>query len=528
MTDHALIVPPEEMVEADNILIGATPSRRKRPGQELFCTDESNEDATYPTSPANGGDGSDPILGAYEFWRYDSSSGGPKSTLMIRQGTKLWGIDLRTGAAEDLTGALTLPNGGSVTFQTFEGRVYWTGTGAGGTEEGYNYWDGTSAAAVAAADEPPDGTPTHILSHGGRMWAWGVPGFPYRLYYSDFFDAETWGTTTFNGGAGSGGVATAAGSLDLDPFGDPKGITGGVSFQDRLYVFLRRASFEVIGNTVDNFVVKTISRQIGCVEHKTIVPVANDVLYASERGVLRLTSSDKAIQSEYGFVSRPIKSLWDFLINRSLFSQFSAVYDEEQNLYLISLPSAGSTTNNTVLAFNAQTSAWCGAWDGIDARCLTTYITSGRTRVLAGREDGALALLNASARTDFGEAYTGRFKTGMLFPGGEIDCQHVWKSLTVLASADGNGTLTINAYVDFTLATTKTVNLSAGTDVLGSTFTLGEGQLGGGKFVPVTVPLKGQGYGLQIEVIYNSEVDVQVYGFMVKSVPANAPVSRGA
>lgn len=527
MTDHPLIVPPEEMVEAENIMVGASPSRRKRPGQELFCTDESNEGATYPDSPANGGDGSDPILGTYEFWRYDSSSGGPKSTLMVRQGTKIWGIDQRTGAATDLTGALVLPNGGSVTFQAFEGRVYWTGTGTGGTPEGYFYWDGSAASATAVGASParpPDGTPTHILSHGGRMWAWGVPGFPYRLYYSEFYDAEAWASTGIDT---TMTVASEAGSLDMDPFGDPKGITGAVSFQDRLYVFLRRASFEVSGNTLATFAVKTISRQIGCIEHKTIVPVANDVIYASERGVLRLSSTDKAIQSEYGFISRPIKRLWNTLINRSLFAQYSAVYDEEENLYLLSVPSSGSTTNDSVLVFNAQTSAWVGTWTDINARTLTTYIASGRTRVLAGREDGVLALLGASARTDFGSSYTGRFKTGTLFPGGEIDIEHLWKHVTVLASADGDGTLVLNAYVDGELVKTQTVNLSAGVDVLGSSFILGVSELGNGRFVPTTGSLKGQGYGIQLEVTFNSQVDIQVYGFMIEAVPANSPV-RGA
>ncbi len=532
VNDHALIVPPEEMVEANNILIGATPSRRKRPGQELFCTDESNETADYPTSPDNGGAGDDPILGLYEFWRYDSGTGGPKSTLMVRQGTKIWAIDLRTGVAVDLTGALTLPADGVVTFQAFEGKVYWTGTGAAGTPEGYYSWDGTSSTADdESSNVPPDGIPTHIVTHGGRMWAWGVPGYPYRLYYSDFYDATSWDTTIFNGGSSyndtgvvSAGTATQAGSLDLDPFGDPVGISGGVSFQDRLYVFLRRGSFEVQGNTINNFFVKTISRQIGCISHGTIVPIANDVIYASERGVLRLSSSDKAIQTEYGFISRPIKRLWNTLINRSLFAQYSAVYDEEENLYLLSGPSSGSTTNDTILAFNAQTSIWCGTWDGHDARCLATYIDSGRTRVIAGREDGRLTLLNSAARTDLGEAYTGRFKTGTLFPGGEIDIQHIWKQVTVLASADGNGTLVLNAYVDSVLVKTQTVNLSAGVDVLGSTFILGSSELGSGQFVPVTMSLKGQGYGLQLEVIFNSTADIQIYGFMVECVPANSPI----
>lgn len=523
LTDNPLIVKPEDMVEAVNLLVGSTPSRRKRAGQEYFNTDDSDATANYPKNPKNGGSASEPILGLYEFWRYDSGTGAPKSTLMVRQGTKIWAIDARTGTADDITGALVLPAGGTVTFQAFEGRVYWTGTGTAGTPEGYNYWDGSSPAAVAAAATPPDGTPTYILSHGGRMWAWGVPGFPYRLYYSEFFNAEVWSTNAF----GATGTATQAGSLDLDPFGDPVGINGGVSFQDRLYVFMRRASFEITGSRINDFFVKTVSRQIGCIGHHTIVPIGNDVLYASERGILRLSSTDKAIQSEYGFVSRPISTLWNKFLNRNLFDQFSAAYDEEENLYLLTVPGTGLQFNNIILAFNAQTSSWCGTWEGHKARILSTYLVSGVNRVLAGREDGILALLGSIERMDLGAVYSARFKTGMIFPGGEIDIEHLWKHVTILTSADGNGTLVLNAYVDSKLVLSQNISIDAGSDVLGSTFILGESQLGSGVFVPHTAGLKGQGYGLQLEIIFNSDADIQVYGFMIDTKPAGSP-TRGA
>lgn len=523
LTDNAIIVPPHEMVDATNILIGSSPSRRQRPGIEYFCTDASHEGLSYPTNPLNGGSGADPVYGTYEFWRYDGATGAPKATLMVRQGTKIWGIDQRTGVATDLTGALILPDGGSVTFQTFEGRVYWAGTGAGGVAEGYNYWDGTSGSAVAAASVPPDGTPTHIVSHGGRMWAWGVPGYPYRLYYSEFYDAESWAVTAY----GATGTAAEPGSLDMDPFGDPVGINGAVSFQDRLYVLMRRARFEVSGSTIGDFFVKTLSKKYGTIGHHTIVSNGDSVYYAGERGFFNLLSSDKAIESESGDISRPIKYLWTRLLNRNLFSQYSATYDEDENLYLLTCPSAGSTTNDTVLAFSAEHGVWSGVWTGIKARCLTSYYTAGRTRVLAGREDGVLALLGASAKTDLGEAYTSKFKTGMLYPGEEIDIEHLWKHATILTSGAGTGSLVLNAYLDSKLVSSQTIEIDAGADLLGTTFVLGSSELGGGVFVPHTVPLKGQGYGLQLEVIFNSDSELQVYGFMYEAVPCGSPTRGG-
>lgn len=521
VTDNPLLVPANQMVEAENILVGATLARKKRGGQTYFNTDDSDETASYPVNPKNNGgtDGS-PIIGQYEFWRYDAGSGETKTTLMVRQGTKIWAIDGRTGVATNLTGALVLPAGGTITFQAFEGRCYWTGTGDSGVPEGYNYWDGSSPTAQVAADEPPDGTPTYIISHGGRMWAWGVPTFPYRLYYSEFYDAEAWSTKVF----GSTGTAAESGSLDMDPFGDPQGITGAVSFQDRLYVFLRRAAFEVSGQTINDFFVKTISRQIGCIGHHTIVPVGDNIIYASERGVLSLASTQDAIQSQFGYITRPVKKIWNENLDRNRYAQYSAVYDEQEGLYLLSAPSLGSTANDLVLVYNVGANLWAGVWTGLNARCLTPYIVSGRTRVLAGREDGIISLTGESTLSDFGAAYTARFKSGYIFPGEEIDIQHVWKQATVLASADGQGQLLLNFYVDSKLVQTKTIDLSPGQDLLGSTFILGQSELGSGVFVPETMTLKGQGYGLQIEAIFNTDKNIEVYGFIVEANPAGTPI----
>jgi len=523
VTDNPLIVAPNEMVEANNILVGSTLARRLRGGQAYFNTDASDEGASYPTNPKNGGSGDDPILGLHEFWRYDSGSGAPKSTLMVRQGTKIWGIDSRTGVATDLTSTIILPTTGRVTFQTFEGKVYWVSTDPA---EGMYVWDGVAPAAstVPAGSQPPDGTPSYLLSHGGRMWGWGVPGFPYRGYYSEFFDATTWATTGF----GATGLPNAAGSLDFDPFGDPNGIVGGVSFQSRLYLFMNRAQFEVTGNQINNFVVKTISRQIGCIGHHTIVPIANDVIYASERGILRMSSTDKAIESDYGFISRPISKLWNKGLNRSDFTQYTAAFDEEDNMYYISVPSKTATESDLILAFNTQESIWSGVWENHQAVSMANYVDGGINRVITGRKDGVLALINDEVRTDLGTAYTGRFKSGFIYPGGEMDMEHTWKHATVLASTDGQGTLGINGYVDSRQVTTRTIEVDSGEDQLGSSFILGTSKLGSGVFVPQTIPLKGQGYGLQIEVIYNAQADVGVYGFMIEAKEANVPVRGGS
>jgi len=155
VTDNPLIVRPEEMVEAPNILVGSTLARKKRGGQGYFNTDDSDATVNYPLNPKNnGGSDGDPIRGIYEFWRYDGISGAPKTTLMVRQGTTIWGIEARTGVAVDLTGSITsLQTTGTITFQTFEGKVYWASTNS---LEGVYCWNGIDASVTEIVNVKAD------------------------------------------------------------------------------------------------------------------------------------------------------------------------------------------------------------------------------------------------------------------------------------------------------------------------------------------------------------------------------------
>ena len=594
VTDNPLIVPPNEMTEAKNIMVGSTLARKPRVGTDYFNTDDSDEGASYPDNPKNtvGGVDGDPILGIYEFWRYES--GVATQTLMVRQGSKIWAIEARTGTATDITGSLVLPTTGKITFQAFEGNVYWVSTN---TSEGYNKWDGVSASAVAVTtaaatfsgsvsgvtgtvelsadntgsignsivllgdgaktlatlasdwntgnpantvtvdsanggDTPdigeamalsggtsliPDGVPRYIVSHNGRMYAFGVEDFAYRLYISEFYNAEIFETDPL----GTTGAAAKATSLDLDPFGDPAGIVGGVSFQNKFYAFMNRSSFTVTGYTINDFAVEVNNSNIGCIGHHTILPVENDVIYASERGVLTLSSTDKAIESDYGFLSRPLTRLWNQSLNRNLETQYHAAFDTTENIYMLSVATAGSTENDAVLALNTSNLVWT-VYEGLKARSLTSYVdTDGVRRVVFGREDGVIGIQAPEARTDLGSPYSVKFRTGILFPGEEMDIEWVFKHVTILASTKGEGTLTLNSFIDSKLVSTETVKVTSGQDLLGSSFVLGQSALGNGVFVPQTFKIGGKGYGLQLEVIFSTEDETEVYGFFVDAVAAD-------
>lgn len=499
-SENPIYVSKNQMVVADNILVSTSLVRRKRGGQEKYHTGSYDTTASYPASGT--ATAARAIRGVTDYWRTASLSGIPTSDLFLHQSTNVWSIDDRTSVGVNRTGSLTLSGTSVPCYRAFNQKIYFCSTV---TADGYNKWDGAAASAVAVT-APTDGVGKFLCTHLGRMVMAGQDSFPFRVYLSKPLDPEDWTT----------GGAT---SLDLDDDGDPQGITGLSSFQGRLYVFTRRSIYEITGTTAATFVVLRISNGIGALSHASIVQVPNDIIFASDRGVHSLRQVASGRQTESTFISRDIQKLWTELLNTSLYSRIWACYDDTINCYIVSVPSSGQLLNDQLLVFNIEFGIWT-VWPDIQARSICNVILSNQKNILIGKETGVLALINKSTRSDFGEGYTARFKTGVLYPG-SVETEKVFKSITVFASTTTEGQFSVGWNIDGKKYGSKTVNLITGQDVLGTTFVLGQSRLGIGQYVPHTISLDDIGYGIQVEIIVGGTSDLEFYGFILEVEDVN-------
>ena len=508
-TENPIIVGDNQMVIADNILVGTSIARRKRGGQAKYHTGSFDLTSSYPTSGASG----TPIRGIIEYWRTASMAGNPISDVFLHQDTKVWSIDDRNTVGVNRTGALSLATTGVPSYQVFNGNLYFCSTVA---TDGYNRWDGAASTAIAAVD-PTDGPGKYLTAHLGRMIMAGNFDYPYRVYFSSALDPEDWT---------SGGGSNAT-SFDLVDDGDPEGITGLASFQNRLYVFKRRSIYEITGDDPATAVVQIVSNGIGCLGHASIVQIPNDIIFASDRGVHSLRQVASGRQSESQFLSRDIQKLWVDLLNTALYSRIMAMYDETINCYVITVPSSGQTKNDQILTYNIEFGTWT-VWPNINARSLCPVLISNKKNILLGKEDGTIALINQASREDFGEGYTARFKTAALYPGNDASVQKIFKSITVFASTTTVGNFSVSWSIeadDGTKSGSKSVDLLAATDVLGSTFVLGQSRLGVGQYVPKTIAIDETGYGIQVEITCGGTSDLEFYGFILEAEDANPSIS---
>lgn len=493
-SENPIIVDKNKMVIADNILIGTAISRRKRGGQEAFYTGVTSI-----------GLANTPIRGLIEYWRSAGLSSA-LSDLVLHQGTKLWSIDERNTPAVDRTGALVLSDAGVPSYQVFNGILYFCSTV---TTDGYNKWDGVSASAVVAT-APPDGPGKYLASHLGRMIMAGNQDFPYRVYFSSTFDPENWSTA----------APADSTSFDLVDDGDPNGITGITSFQSRLYIFTRYSIYELTGSTPADAVLTKVSSGIGCVGQASICQIPNDVMFCSDRGIHSLRQIESGKLTTSTFLSRDIQKLWTTLINPTIFDRVMATFDDTINSYILSVPSSGQLKNDQLLVFNIEFGTWT-VWPNIDARSLCISLVSNKKNILLGKEDGTLVYINRDSRNDLGVGYSARFKTAVLYPGGDMTTEKRFTNITVLAATTTPTQFSIGWSIDGIKSGSKSIELTAGEDLLGSTFILGQSKLGVGQYIPKTITIEDIGYGIQIEMIAGGTSDIEFYGFILEVEDAN-------
>jgi hypothetical protein len=499
-SDNPFIVAATQMTKAKNVLISQTLARKKRPGQESYHTGSYGSTASFPLSGA-------PIRGILQYWRYLSTTNEPTEDVFLHIRDELWALPSREDAGRDLTGALTLSTDGVPDYQVFEGILYFTSSN---TSDGYNKWNGadpTSTAAVAA-NPPPDGVGKYLSTYKGRMVMAGNNSFPFRLYLSTPLNAEVWD-----------GIGNLGTSLDVSYDGDPSGITALFGeFQGRFYFATRTSIYELTGSDETDFEVNRLSSGIGCISNGSVVQTPNDIIFCSDRGVHSLRKTITSDQTEVNFLSRDIQKTYTEDLTATSLLRSQAVWDETQNLYILSVGNSSSTGNNLLLVYNITFDLWT-IWEQVDARSMARALLSNKVRILLGKEDGRIAYLNPELSADFGAGYAAQLKTGKIIPGGDLTSQKSFKSLTILLSSTTVGSITTNWIVesfDSNFTGSRSVNLGSGLGLMGSTFILGQSTLGFGRFIPIKISIDEVGYNFQFELIISGSMNFEFYGFILE------------
>ena len=216
----------------------------------------------------------------------------------------------------------------------------------------------------------------YLVSHTNRLFAAGVSSVPDALYASDLLDGQTWDNTNFQIRVGGDS-------------GDP--IMGLSPWLGRsLVVFKERSIYNVItdpqATTASSWVVENIDTRIGCVSHRSIAQVGQDIFFLAPDGIRTVRS---ILEGAAHAVSEPISVGIQDVINKINWTatKEKACATFWRNHYILAVATGSSTTLNKVIVYNTITKSFVGTWDwNPSAFCISAF--GGEMRLNFGTENG--------------------------------------------------------------------------------------------------------------------------------------------
>lgn len=259
--------------------------------------------------------------------------------------------------------------------------------------DGGAVWDGTTLSRPGTMPRA-----SFSVFYKGYHVASGVDTQPHRVYFSKLTDAgiftndsaftklqnstEVPGATVFNN------VANDAQYIDVNT-GDGDKVTGLGLFGDILIIFkefsIYQFTLSITGSTVAEPNLLSITKAAGCISHKSIVPVENDLYFLSREGVRVIGNEANYFNSiRTSLVSQPIQPIIDAMKPSAMSLSCGAYFNDE---YILTIPDSSGTMNTTIV-YNRIFKGW-SKWKSLDTDTFLKYVDSTNTILLLfTRDDG--------------------------------------------------------------------------------------------------------------------------------------------
>jgi len=237
-----------------------------------------------------------------------------------------------------------------------------------------------------------------VTSFREHMFYAGMSSTPQEVVFSQPFDEDA-----FSSGSG-------AGSFKVDDT-----VVGLKVFRDSLFVFCENRIFKLTGSSSSNFVVTPVTRDIGCINGKTIQEFAGDLIFLGPDGLRTVAGTARIGDVELGTISSNVQSLFDENISNA--TAFDSVVIPEKTQYrLFFSKDAGSEslTEGIICVLKGgaggQQSYEYSRIKGIKPACTDTFITAGDVLALHGGFDGYVYRQEEGSTFD-GSAINGKYRS---------------------------------------------------------------------------------------------------------------------
>lgn len=184
---------------------------------------------------------------------------------------------------------------------------------ADGANRASLFTSGNSVTDISTTNSPTD--PQFVTGFKNALFFAGMSSNPQELVFT-----APYGPTDFSS-------ANGAGSIRVD-----SPITGIFPFRDSLFIFCEERIFRLDGNTIADFVLQPVARNIGCMNGFTIQEFAGDIVFLGRDGLRTVAGTERIGDVELGSISTPVHQLFNIYTD---ISEFDSLIVPDKTQYRI-------------------------------------------------------------------------------------------------------------------------------------------------------------------------------------------------
>jgi len=246
----------------------------------------------------------------------------------------------------------------------------------GGTEhivwaDGANHatkYDGTTVTDVNATGAPAN--PKFVTGFKDALFFAGHSANPEEIIFSAPFTDDDFS------------VANGAGSLRID-----SQVTALFPFRNELIIFGEERIYRLTGNTIADFVLQPVTRDIGCLNGFTVQELAGDIIFLGRDGLRTVAGTERINDVELGTISGNIKELFDDT-DVDEFESIVVPGKTQYRLFRVNTATDTQATTKGIIAVRKQQGFEFATTKGIQPSSTDFFTVQGETFVIHGGFDG--------------------------------------------------------------------------------------------------------------------------------------------
>ena len=252
-------------------------------------------------------------------------------------------------------------------------------------------YDGSTVTDINATGAPSN--PKYVTSFKSAMFFAGMSATPQELVFTAPYTDNDFSP------------ANGAGSIRVDDT-----ITGIFPFRDTLIIFCSERIFRLTGNTIADFQLQPVSRNVGCINGSTIKEFAGDIIFLSRDGLRTVAGTEKIGDVELGTISAQVHELFSVYTDVDEFEAVVVPDKTQYRIFFVNNSARNRAATKGVIAYRGAQGYSYSETLGIQPACTDSLSEQGSVYVLHGGFDGYIYRQEQGSTFD-GETIIGRYRS---------------------------------------------------------------------------------------------------------------------